>query len=146
MVPNNNSKNLELYTDGGSRGNPGPAAVGIVLKTEGGKILEEKGESIGKATNNVAEYHAIIEGLKTAQKYNPKKLTCFLDSNLVVNQLNGTWKVKKAHLRTLVFKAREEMAQLLGTRIIFKHIPREKNAEADALLNKALDSKKSKED
>ncbi|MEA2020234.1 MAG: ribonuclease HI family protein [Patescibacteria group bacterium] len=139
-------KELHLYTDGGSRGNPGPAAVGIVLKTAEGEILKEKGKSIGKATNNEAEYQALIEGLKLAQKYNPQKLICFLDSNLVVNQLNGNWKVKKAHLRKLVFKVREEMAQLLGTRVTFQHISREKNTEADELLNTALDNKKTEEE
>ncbi len=142
MNSNTNHKTLHLYTDGGSRGNPGPAAVGAVLKTEKGEILKEKGKYIGKATNNEAEYQALIEGLKLAQKYNPERLICFLDSNLVVNQINGNWKIKKAHLRKLVFKVREEMAQLLGSRVIFRHIPREENKEADTLLNNALNAEK----
>jgi len=133
---------LHLYTDGGSRGNPGPAAIGMVIKTPEGDVLEEKGECIGKGTNNEAEYKALIEGLKMAQNYQPEKLVCFLDSSLVVNQLNGEFKVKQPHLRQLVFKVRQEMAALLGTSISFQYIPREKNEHADSLLNEAFDNGK----
>lgn len=136
-------KTLHLYTDGGSRGNPGPAAVGMVIKTPEGYILEEKGKCIGRATNNEAEYRALIEGLEIAKKYMPQKLVCFLDSSLVVNQLNGHFKVKQAHLRQLVFEVRQAMAQLAGTSISFRHIPRESNEHADALLNKAFAKKNS---
>ena len=131
-------KTLHLYTDGGSRGNPGPAAIGIVIKTPEGKILEQEGRQIGEATNNIAEYRALIEGLKLAQKYNPEKLTCFMDSSLAVNQLNGRFKVKQAHLRELVFEVQQQLTEFLRTKVEFRHIPREQNAEADKLLNRAL--------
>ena len=131
-------KELHLFTDGGSRGNPGPAAIGIVLKTPDGKVLEQEGRQIGAATNNVAEYRALIEGLKLAQKYKPEKLTCFLDSSLVVNQLNGKFKVKQAHLRQLVFEVQRQLAGFLGAKVGFRYIPRGQNKEADKLLNQAF--------
>ena len=135
---NQNYSTLYLYTDGGSRGNPGPAAIGTVIKTPEGDVLDEKGECIGKATNNEAEYHALIEGLEMAESYKPEKLVCFLDSSLVVNQLNGKFRVRQAHLRQLVFEVRRKMATLAGTSISFHHIPREKNDHADSLLNQAF--------
>ncbi len=134
---------LHLYTDGGSRGNPGPAAIGMVIKTPEGEVLEEKGKCIGRATNNEAEYRALIEGLELAKKYKPEKLFCFLDSSLVVNQLNGHFKVKQPHLRQLVFEVRQAMAQLAGTSISFNHIPREENDHADSLLNQAFTKEQS---
>jgi len=145
----NNSSNqkysiLHLYTDGGSRGNPGPAAIGMVIKTPDGKTtIEEKGECIGNATNNEAEYQALIEGLAMAEDYKPEKLVCFLDSSLVVNQLNGKFRIKQAHLRQLVFEVRRKMANLAGTSISFHHVPREKNDHADSLLNQAFAGQKS---
>ena len=138
MNNTNNYKTLHLYTDGGSRGNPGPAAIGMVIKTPEGKTLEEKGECIGKGTNNEAEYKALIEGLAMVEDYKPENLVCFLDSSLVVNQLNGKFKVKQAHLRQLVFEVRRKMANLPGTSISFQHVPRDENAHADALLNQAF--------
>ncbi|MFW6110183.1 MAG: ribonuclease HI family protein [Patescibacteria group bacterium] len=132
---------VDLYTDGGSRGNPGPAGIGYVIKNKNGKIIEKNGKFIGKATNNEAEYQALIAGLKAAKKYTPKKLNCFSDSALVVNQLNGEFKVKKAHLKKLVFEVQSKLAEMLGTTVKFQHIPREENSEADALLNEALDNK-----
>ena len=131
-------KELYLYTDGGSRGNPGPSAIGMVLKTPKGEILEQEGRQIGEATNNIAEYRALIEGLKLAQKYQPKKLICFMDSSLAVNQINGKFKVKKAHLAQLVFEVQQQLAEFSGIRAEFRHIPREQNTEADNLLNQAF--------
>ena len=131
---------LHLYTDGGSRGNPGPAGIGMVLETPTGQVLVKEGRTIGEATNNEAEYRALIEGLKLVHQYNPGKLLCFLDSSLVVNQLNGSFKVKKAHLQKLVFEVQKELGHLKNTEVEFKHIPREENEKADALLNQALSS------
>jgi len=134
---------LHLYTDGGSRGNPGPAGIGMVLKTPEGRVLVKEGRTIGEATNNEAEYRALIEGLKLVHQYNPQRLLCFLDSLLVVNQLNGGFKVKKAHLQKLVFEVQRELGHLKNTKVEFKHIPREENAEADGLLNQALSAAQS---
>ncbi len=112
----------------------------MVLKTPEGQVLAQEGRTIGEATNNEAEYRALIEGLKLVHQHNPEKLVCFLDSSLVVNQLNGSFKIKKAHLRKLVFEAQKELGQLKNTEVELKHIPREENTEADALLNQALSS------
>lgn len=129
-------KTLYLYTDGGARGNPGPAAIGIVLKDPKGNILEEQSKKIGRATNNQAEYTALIEGLKLAQKYEPQNLVCLLDSLLVVNQLTGRFKIKNARLGKLSFVAQKEAQKF--PRVEFRYIPRERNKEADKLLNLAL--------
>lgn len=129
---------LHLYTDGGSRGNPGQAAVGCVLldplKNE---VLREYGECIGIATNNVAEYHALITGLKIAKEYCPNHLMCHLDSELVVKQLNGEYRVKMPSLQPLV----EEILELKSgfPQISFVYVPRAENARADMLVNRALD-------
>jgi len=128
---------LYLFTDGGARGNPGPAAIGVVLKDKKGDVLEQHGEKIGEKTNNQAEYQALIKGLQLAQKYQPRKLICLLDSSLVVNQLSGKFKVKNAGLRSLFFEAQKIMAQL-KSEVVLKHISREKNTLADKLLNQAL--------
>ena len=130
---------LHLFTDGGSRGNPGNAAVGIVLEDpSAGKIIREHAECIGTETNNVAEYRALIEGLKIARRYHPNRLVCHLDSELVVKQLNGQYQVKMPALKVFV----DEIAELAEefSFISFVHIPRGDNFRADALVNKALDS------
>ncbi|MDO8649428.1 MAG: ribonuclease HI family protein [Candidatus Peregrinibacteria bacterium] len=129
---------LHLFTDGGSRGNPGQAAIGCVLEDpKSGTILKEHAERIGIETNNVAEYRALIEGLKIAEEYRPNRLICHLDSELIVKQLNGEYRVKMQTLQPLV----EEIKELsMGfPDIVFKHIPREDNHRADALVNRALD-------
>lgn len=129
---------LHLYSDGGSRGNPGRAAVGCVLidplKNE---VLREYGETIGIATNNIAEYRALIAGLKMAQEFCPNHLVCHLDSELVVKQLNGEYRVKMESFQKLI----EEILELKShyPQITFVHIPREQNNRADALVNRALD-------
>ena len=127
-----------MYTDGGSRGNPGQAAIGCVLEdpTEG-VVLQEHYERIGIETNNVAEYKALIRGLELATALHPNKLVCFLDSELVVRQLNGQYKVKMASLQSL-FQQISELA-VHFTDIEYKHIPRKDNHRADSLVNKALD-------
>ncbi len=132
-------ENLLLHTDGGSRNNPGPAAIGFVIKTENGQVLKKGGLFLGIATNNEAEYRALIEGLKEAKRLNPKHLNCFLDSSLVVNQLNGVFKIKEARLRKLIFEVKTLEQEFESIR--YQYIPREKNKEADALVNQILDEK-----
>jgi len=131
---------LNIYTDGGARGNPGPAAIGVVIKDSQNKILHQFGTTIGQTTNNIAEYQAVVAALKylIAQKITPQSISFFLDSKLVVNQLNGLWKVKDSSLRQKVIKVRELEGEL-NTNIHYTAIPREKNYQPDALLNQALD-------
>jgi len=132
---------LNIYTDGGSRGNPGPAAIGVVIKDKDNKTLHQFGKTIGTATNNIAEYQGVIFALEylITKKLKPQTINFFLDSALVVNQLSGLWKIKDANLRNLVIKVRE-LEGALNTNIKYTAIPREKNHQADALLNQALDS------
>ena len=129
-----------VYFDGGARGNPGPAAIGAVVLDPSSAPpvrLAAVSERIGETTNNVAEYRALIEGLKMALAYHPNRLICHLDSELVVKQLNGEYQVKVAALKPYVEEIRE-LAQEFAD-IVFVHIPREDNHRADALVNKALD-------
>lgn len=136
---------LFIYTDGGARGNPGPAAIGVVVKNEKQEILARLFRKIGEATNNVAEYRAVIAALEwlrnnqIIQLSNNQIIQFFLDSALVVNQLNGLFKVKNGDLRNLLVQVRQ-LEQELGGNISYQLIPREKNWQADALVNKALDS------
>ena len=130
-----------MYTDGGSRGNPGPAAVGVWIET-----LEKKyGECIGKTTNNVAEYAALIYGLKKLKQLLGKDKTkqyeieCFLDSELVVKQLNHEYKLKEEYIQKNFIEIWNLMLDF--KKVSFCHIMREKNKVADALVNEALDSK-----
>lgn len=130
---------LHLFSDGGSRGNPGQAAIGIVLEDPvRGEVLREHLERIGIETNNVAEYTALIEGLKIAKRYHPNRLVCHLDSELIVKQLNGEYKVKMATLKSFFDEIQELSAHFPD--IAFVHIPRNDNHRADALVNKALDT------
>lgn len=130
---------LYLFTDGGSRGNPGQAAVGVVLEDPSkGEVIREHCERIGIETNNVAEYRALIEGLKIAKRYHPNRLKCFLDSELIVKQLSGEYKVKMETLRPL-FDEIQELASAFPE-VSFEHIPRSDNFRADALVNQALDN------
>lgn len=129
---------LNVYCDGGARGNPGPAAIGVVIKNERGIIIHKFGKKIGSTTNNVAEYTAVIEALSwIAQNSKPSKIYFYLDSQLVVSQLNGLFKVKDGKLKTLVMKVRQAEAAV-GGNVSYQHIPREKNTEADSLVNAAL--------
>lgn len=126
-----------LFTDGASRGNPGPASAGVVIKDGKGKVLFEKGQFLGQTTNNEAEYRALILGLTKAADFHPDRLVSLLDSELVYSQVVGVYRVKKSHLSELV--AQVKKAQLSFPKVIYKHIPREKNSRADALANEALD-------
>ena len=129
---------LHLFTDGGSRGNPGQAAIGVILEDPvRGEVVREHYERIGIETNNVAEYQALIEGLKLAQRYHPNRLVCHLDSELIVKQLSGEYRVKMPTLKPF-FEEILELAQAFAD-IDFLHIPRSDNYRADALVNKALD-------
>lgn len=129
---------MQIFTDGGSRGNPGQAAYGFIVKDEG-KIMKRGFSPIGITTNNVAEYTAVIEALKFLQKENvTDELNFFIDSLLVVSQLSGKFKVKNAAIRDLVLKVKELEASF--QKITYTHIPREQNKEADALVNLALDT------
>ncbi len=131
---------LKINCDGGSRGNPGPAAYGFVVK-EGMNLIKESAGFIGTTTNNVAEYTGVVKALSWLKEKKPKTdLSFFLDSQLVVSQLNGIYKVKDAKIRDLVVKVRE----LEGSfgKIIYCHIPRAENSHADSLVNMALDQRK----
>ncbi len=129
-----------INTDGGARGNPGPAAVGITIK-KNGVMIKEFGAYIGETTNNVAEYTAVIYAFESLREMDIEKdalVTCFLDSLLVVNQLNGLFKIKDAKLRELSFRV-HTLEQNIGAKILYKNIPREQNARADFFVNKSLD-------
>ena len=131
---------IHIYCDGGSRGNPGKAAFGFVVKEDGKNVKEACGY-IGIATNNFAEYTAIIEALSWAKNaYKGADLEVFLDSKLAAFQLSGLYKIKNANIRNLVFKIKELEPSF--NKVIYRHIPREQNKEADAQVNKALDNLK----
>lgn len=128
---------LEIYCDGGARGNPGPAAYGFVVKLDG-KTIKESGKTLGIATNNFAEYTAVIAALKWASSdYQGEDLNFFLDSKLAASQLSGLYKIKSASIRNLVFEIKTLETQF--GQIKYSHIPREKNKEADLMVNLALD-------
>ena len=133
--------NLNIHTDGGSRGNPGPAAVGVVIKESSGKLIHQFGKVIGKATNNIAEYQGVVAALEYLLEQNLKlgAIHFFLDSTLVVNQLSGLWKIKDTNLKGKVIKVRE-LEGALNCPINYTAIPREKNSQADLLVNQALDN------
>ncbi len=128
---------IEIFTDGGARGNPGPAAYGFVAKADG-QIVKEGAGYLGIATNNFAEYTAVIEALEFAKgKFAGQDLKFYMDSQLVASQLSGLFKIKNAAIRELVFKIRG-LESSFG-QITYTHVPREKNKEADRLVNLALD-------
>lgn len=131
---------LSVFTDGGARGNPGPAAVGFVVRKEG-KTVKKFAQYIGKTTNNVAEYTAVIEALKwliANSEWRIDKIVFFLDSKLVVNQLNGFFKIKDYKLRNLIIKARQ-LEREIGGNVLYRYIPRERNREADWLVKSVLE-------
>ncbi|PIS23017.1 ribonuclease H [candidate division WWE3 bacterium CG08_land_8_20_14_0_20_40_13] len=131
---------VHLYTDGGSRGNPGPSAIGFVIykldKFNKLDQLDQSGLCIGNTTNNVAEYKALIYALARCQELGAKQVNCFLDSLLVVNQLNGKFKIKDAKLIPLAQKIKTLEKNFEG--VSYTYIPREKNRLADSLVNEAL--------
>ena len=127
-----------LSTDGGARGNPGPAAYGYVLETEDGTVLDARGETIGVATNNVAEYRALIAGLEKAVELGIDELEVVSDSELLVKQMQGEYRVKNEALRELNDEA-NFLERKLG-RVRYKAVRREHNELADKLVNDALDA------
>lgn len=131
---------VTIYTDGGSRGNPGPAATGIVIKDESQKVIAAYGEYLGTQTNNFAEYSAIISALKKAKELGATEVECLADSKLVIEQLSGHWKVKEPTIQKLFIEAWNALHQFKPYSL--KHIMREKNTEADAEVNKILDAQK----
>lgn len=133
---------LVIYTDGASRGNPGPASYGFTVSDVSGKLLHEEGEYIGETTNNVAEYTAVINALNWVnKKYGNQKVqvNLFADSKLVAEQLSGRFKVKSLHLKPIIERIKILGLELGG--VIYSHVPREKNTEADRLANQALDNR-----
>jgi len=126
-----------LRCDGGSRGNPGPAAYGFVLSDADGREVEARGEFIGVATNNVAEYRALIEGLRAAVEHGASPLEVIMDSELVIRQMTGQYKVKNAGLKPLHLEAKAVAAKL--AKVTWGSVAREHNHRADALVNEALD-------
>ena len=127
-----------LSTDGGSRGNPGPAAYGYVLESDNGHVLDARGETIGPATNNVAEYRGLIAGLESALERGVQELEVVSDSELLVRQMRGEYKVKNETLRELQRQAAELAARL--ERVSYTAVRRAHNELADRLVNEALDS------
>ncbi|MBI4079185.1 MAG: ribonuclease HI family protein [Candidatus Levybacteria bacterium] len=135
---------LKVYTDGGARGNPGPAAIGVYITDEHGNKVYAFGKKIGIATNNVAEYKAVIEALcwlvlQSSLIKAHKTIVFFLDSQLIYSQIVGAFKVKNEVLQSLIFTVQKKMQQISAT-ISFVHIPREANIEADRYVNIALDT------
>ncbi len=130
-------KAVTLRTDGASRGNPGPAGIGVVIEADGGAGRLDFFEYIGETTNNVAEYRALLRGLSEAEKVAPASLTVKCDSELLVRQLNGQYKVKAGHLKPLFLEALRRLRAFPAARIL--HVGREENAAADLLANRAID-------
>jgi len=127
-----------LSTDGGARGNPGPAAYAYVLEAEDGTVLDARGQAIGVATNNVAEYRALVEGLRRAVEIGIDELEVVSDSELLVKQMRREYRIKNEALRLLAGEA-EDLAQQVG-RVTYTAVRREHNELADRLVNEALDS------
>ncbi|HET9162824.1 MAG TPA: ribonuclease HI family protein [Solirubrobacterales bacterium] len=128
---------LVVNVDGGARGNPGPAAVGAVVQAADGEVVEERGERIGAATNNVAEYRALLLGIERASQLGATELELVGDSELIVRQVKGEYKVKDPTLRELHAEVKRALSPFESWSI--RHVRRAQNAEADRLVNAALD-------
>lgn len=127
-----------IWTDGASRGNPGPASVGVIIRSPEGKTIAEVGRTLGTTTNNVAEYHAIRTGLEEALALGAAKAILHADSELVVRQLNGIYQVRNADLRP-IYEAVKRLERRFARGVTYKHVRRELNQDADRLANMALD-------
>jgi ribonuclease HI len=127
-----------VNVDGGARGNPGPAAIAAVISTPEGQVIEQRGERIGRATNNVAEYRALLLGLERARELGAREVELVGDSELVVRQVKGEYKVKHADLKPLRDRVADALEQFDDWSI--RHVRREDNAAADELVNAALDA------
>ena len=133
-------KNIKIFTDGGSRGNPGPSAIGVLILNEEGKELFRLGNQIGTATNNIAEYSAVLEALlwiKNNLIGHDLNLQFYLDSSLVVNQLNGKFKIRNQELKKIIVRIKN-LEKEISKKISYFHVAREKNKTADFLVNSAF--------
>ena len=131
-------RTLVLHVDGGARGNPGPAAIGVVISEPDGSLVEELSETIGRATNNVAEYRAVLRGLERAAALGAEEVRVIGDSELIAKQINGVYKVKHVDMKPLHAAAVAALAEFGKWSI--RTVPRAQNAGADRLVNQALDS------
>jgi ribonuclease HI len=129
---------LVLHVDGGARGNPGPAAIGVVISRPDGHVVEELAETIGVSTNNVAEYQALLRGLERAAALGARQIRIVNDSELVARQVNGLYKVKHTAMKPLYAEAISRLSRF--GRWSIESVPRARNADADALVNRALDA------
>lgn len=130
-------RDVVINTDGGARGNPGPAALGVVIRSPDGAVLAEVAEALGVQTNNVAEYTAVVRALQRASELGALVVHVRSDSKLLVEQLGGRWKIKNPTLQVL-----HETVRALAKKfeaVTYEHVPREQNTDADALVNQALD-------
>jgi probable phosphoglycerate mutase len=127
-----------VHCDGAARGNPGPAGAGAVVTAEDGTVLAEVAEGLGETTNNVAEYTAAIRGLEEAEGLGAATVLLRSDSQLLINQLTGRYRVKSEHLQPLYRRARQLVTRF--DRVTFEHVPRERNVEADRLANAGVDA------
>lgn len=125
----------KVFSDGASKGNPGPAGAGFAVYNEGGELIHQKSIPLGNTTNNIAEYSAIIEGAKYAQSLRPAQVDFYLDSELIVKQISGAYKVKAEHLLPYY---KELMLILSGLKATVTHVPREQNKVADKLANEGV--------
>lgn len=130
---------MVLYTDGASRGNPSPAGAGAMITDSEGAPLAEKAVYLGETTNNQAEYQALLIGLEAVIKLAPARLIIRMDSELIVRQLNGEYRVRNPDLKPLHDRARELIGQLGDVKVV--HVPREENVHADRLANQAIDNR-----
>jgi|SRR3989338_392290 len=128
---------LLIYTDGGARGNPGPAGLGVAIHNEHGKLIKKFGRYLGEKTNNEAEYEAIIAALEEALKLGADEVEMRMDSELAMRQLNSIYKVKNHRMQALVLKVRNLETKF--KKVSFKHIPRGQNKLADEMVNEAID-------
>ena len=131
---------VTVNVDGGARGNPGPAAIGVVLRNGDGSVLEEVGETIGEATNNVAEYRALLRGIELAAGRGAEEVELVGDSELVVRQVEGRYKVKNAGMKKLHEEVKRALRGFDSWSI--RHVRRAENADADRLVNEALDGER----
>ena len=128
---------MTVHVDGGARGNPGPAAIAAVVTNRDGEVLERRGEAIGRATNNVAEYRAVLLGIELARSLGAREVELVGDSELIVRQVKGEYRVKDPDLRELHGKVHAALEDF--DRWSIRHVRREHNADADALVNETLD-------
>lgn len=131
-------KKGRVFSDGGARGNPGPAAIGVLVCNARGEALREHQETIGEATNNIAEYTAVIRGLELAHELGIEEVEYFVDSELVARQLSGEYRIKSPHLKDLVLRVKEKEKNF--RKVVYTHVPRthEKIRWVDRLVNRAL--------